>query len=109
MYEADGIFALNEVQLVIDMMLACSHICACKPSEEQTEALLRAQVQAPLICSSGFLSLIAKPKEALERIESLTELRKTVDPSDFTLMKYNLKLLIGFFPQREECLTESFE
>ena len=43
------------------------------------------------------------------QIEALTELRKTVGPSDFILMKFNLKLLIGFFPQRESCLDLSFE
>ena len=52
---------------------------------------------------------MAKPKEALEEIEALTELRNTVDPSDFTLMKYNLKLMIGYFPERENFMTNSFE
>jgi len=59
--------------------------------------------------SSGILLMMAKPKEALEAIEALTELRYVVDPSDFTLMKYNLKLLTGYFPYREEFLATSFE
>ena len=42
-------------------------------------------------------------------IERLTELRNTVDASDFTLMKYNLKLIVGYFPLRDETLTTAFE
>ena len=34
MYEIDGLFALNEINPVIDQLLACSNICVCKPSEK---------------------------------------------------------------------------
>ena len=52
---------------------------------------------------------MAKPKEALQAIEALTKLRVIVAVSDFTLMKYNLKLMIGYFPLRDDFLTVSFE
>ena len=59
--------------------------------------------------SSGILLQILKPKEALEVIKKLTELRNSVGPSDFILMKFDLKLMIGYFPYKEDIMGTAFE
>ena len=109
MYEYDGIFALNEIKPVIDSLSACSKKCTSEAKDDESQKLLRAQVQAILMYSSGILLQMVKPQEALQAIEKLTELRNAVAPSDFILMKYNLKLMTGYFPQREESLAIALE
>ena len=108
MYDIDGIFVLNEINPVIQQLLECSNVCDIQPTEE-LEVLVRARVQAVLHYSSGILLQLAQPREALQAIEALTKLRVIVAVSDFTLMKYNLKLMIGYYPLRDESLKIAFE
>ena len=42
-------------------------------------------------------------------IENLTKLRETVSPDDFILTKYLAKLMVGYFPDKDEQLLSMFE
>ena len=61
MDDIDGIFALNEIQQVIDLLSACSEKSTSEAKDDKNDSLLRAQIQAILMYSSGILIQISKP------------------------------------------------
>ena len=44
LYDVDGIFALNEINPVIDQLSQVANVCAYNPTKDQSEALIRAKV-----------------------------------------------------------------
>ena len=60
MYDYDKVFLLNEIDPILDQLYACSSLCKCVKTET-SEALQRAQVQAPLLYSKGIILQVSKP------------------------------------------------
>ena len=82
---------------------------AIKTAQNKTEILARAQATAPLLYCQGIIYQISEPKKVFPAIEKLSQLRESVSRDDFILTKYLLKLLVGYYPEREEYHSSMFD
>ena len=57
---------------------------------------------APLLYCQGIIYQISEPEKVFPSIEKLSKLRETNGEDDFILTKYLLKLMVGFFPLKDE-------